>query len=78
MNRRFTFYPELISILRKKHHDIHCNHLTHMATLEILISLPGNSHMISNVESLAHELIGSPLGNTTSLYLDKIFYVFNC
>ena len=61
----------------QKHQEIHCNNLTHMTTLGILIYLSGNSHILENAAYLAHGLIGYPSGNKNSLYLDKMFSSFN-
>ena len=55
-----------------------CNNLTHMTTLENLMSLSGQSQILANSESLAHGLIGYPWGNKTSLYLDATLYELNC
>ena len=41
-----------------------------------LISFSVKSHILTNAASLARRWIGFPSGNTTSLYLDKIFFVF--
>ena len=46
-----------------------------MTTLENLISLSRKSHILANVASLAHGLIGSTSGNTPQPYLDAIFPV---
>ena len=43
-----------------------------------LISLSGQSDILSNAESLASALIDSSSGNTTWLYLETIFSAFDC
>ena len=62
---------------KQKHQDIYCNNLPHMTTLENLISLSGKSHIMVNALSLARCRMGSPYGNTTSLYLEKNCSSFN-
>ena len=42
-----------------------------------LISLSGQSHILSSAESIARGKISYPSGNTTSLYLEETFYSFN-
>ena len=61
----------------QKHEEIHCKSLTHMTTLANLICFSGKSHILVNEESLTRGLIYSQSGNTTSLYLEKIFSLFN-
>ena len=58
--------------------DIHCNNLTHVTTLENLISLSGKPHILENAASLANGGIDYSSYNTTSLYLEKIFSALNC
>ena len=52
--------------------------VTHMTTFVNFISLSENSHILANTEYLARGWIVSPTGNTTSLYMDEIFFASNC
>ena len=48
-----------------------------MFTLLNLVYLSAQSYIVENAVYLARGLFGSPSGNTTSLYPDTIFSVFN-
>ena len=61
----------------QKYQDIHFKFLADMTTLVNLISLSGQSCIVANPESLVCGKIYSPFDNTTSLYLNNVFFVFN-
>ena len=58
----------------QKNQDVHCNSLTHMTTLENLISFSGKLHIMVILSSLEHGLFSYPSGNTKITIYGKLFY----